>query len=132
MSQIQPLVQSSARAASVTPPGAGEVSGRVVWTVEKVKALGLTTDVATAASILGFGRTLAFDLLRTNEFPVPVLRVGRKLRVPVPGLLALLGATQPGQSEQSGQQSSQEPVSAAGATETSPGRSRPSALPGAR
>ncbi|GLY33414.1 hypothetical protein [Kineosporia sp. NBRC 101731] len=72
--------------------GAGRAE--VVWTVEKVRALGLTTDVATAASILGFGRTLAFDLLRTDDFPVPVLRVGRKLRVPVPGLLARLGADQ--------------------------------------
>ena len=32
-----------------------------VWTVEAVRALGMTTDVTTAAAILGFGRTKAYE-----------------------------------------------------------------------
>ncbi|GAB3259706.1 hypothetical protein [Kineosporia babensis] len=75
--------------------GGERESGSRVWTVESVRALGVTTDLATAASVLGFGRTLAFDLLRKSEFPVPVLRAGRKIRVPVQGLLACLGADVP-------------------------------------
>jgi hypothetical protein len=35
-----------------------------------VRRLGLTTDLPTAAAVLGIGRTLAFDLARTGRFPV--------------------------------------------------------------
>lgn len=84
----------------VTPPGppaemvtpAGQrVDGRTVWTPERVRALGLTTDLTTAAHILGMGRTTAFELLRTGQFPVPVHRYGRRLVVPVAEILRLLG-----------------------------------------
>lgn len=57
-----------------------------------VGRLGMTTDVTTAAQILGIGRTLAFDLLKHDEFPVRVLRIGRRVVVPIPDLLRLLGA----------------------------------------
>jgi hypothetical protein len=63
-----------------------------VWTVESVRALGITTDVQTAGAILGIGRTKAYELARQDEFPVPVIRIGRRIMVPTPGLLALLGA----------------------------------------
>lgn len=69
--------------------------GRVVWTPEKVRALGLTTDVTTAAHILGMGRTTAFELLRSGRFPVPVHRYGRRLVVPVPAILRALGVPDP-------------------------------------
>src|SRR5690349_4588934 len=66
--------------------------GEPVWTPEAVRQLGMTTDVTTAAQILGIGRTLAFDLLKQDKFPVRVLRIGRRVVVPVPDLLRLLGA----------------------------------------
>ncbi len=76
----------------------GQIDGRVVgraegriWTVEAVRQLGMTTDLATAAEILGIGRTLAFDLVRADRFPVKPLRLGRRVVVPVPELLRLLG-----------------------------------------
>jgi hypothetical protein len=53
------------------------------WTEDRVRALGLHTDVATAASILGIGRSTAYDLIRRDNFPVPVVRVGSRIRVPV-------------------------------------------------
>ncbi len=62
------------------------------WTEERVRALGLHTDVATAASILGIGRSTAYELIRRGEFPVPVRRVGTRLRVPVAPLVALFAA----------------------------------------
>ena len=65
---------------------------RRVWTVKAVRQLGMTTDVETAAAIIGIGRTLAYDLVRTDEFPVRLIRLGRRVVVPVSDLLKLLGA----------------------------------------
>jgi hypothetical protein len=62
------------------------------WTPEAVRELGLTTDVATAGAILGIGRSKAYELARNGEFPVTILRVGRRYLVPTSVLLALLGA----------------------------------------
>jgi hypothetical protein len=64
----------------------------VVWTLEAVRALGMTTDVETAAAILGMGRTKAYELAREGAFPVKVLRIGRRYVVPVPAILQLLDA----------------------------------------
>lgn len=61
------------------------------WTPESVKALGLRTDIRTASSALGLGTTTGYNLAKRGEFPVPVLRVGRKYVVPVAGLLAAFG-----------------------------------------
>ncbi len=61
------------------------------WTVEDVRALGLTTDIETAGLILGIGRSRAYTLAKSGEFPVPLIRVGRSYIVPVPAILHLLG-----------------------------------------
>jgi hypothetical protein len=63
-----------------------------VWTVEAVRGLGMTTDVATAAAILGFGRTKAYELAKNGQFPVQTLRIGRRYLVPVSAILRLLDA----------------------------------------
>lgn len=67
---------------------------RRVWSVEQVRALGVRTDLVTAGQVLGIGRTVAYDLARRGEFPVPVVRVGRKYLVPVAALLELLRVSQ--------------------------------------
>jgi hypothetical protein len=51
-----------------------------------------TVGLETAAGVLGIGRTKAYELARTDEFPCPVIKVGHIYRVAVPGLLDLLGA----------------------------------------
>jgi hypothetical protein len=56
-----------------------------------VRALGVTTDLETAAEIMGIGRTLAYELSRSDEFPVRLLRLGRRVVVPVTDLLRYLG-----------------------------------------
>jgi hypothetical protein len=66
--------------------------GEAPWTIEAIYRLGATTDFTTAAHILGIGRTLAFDLLKKDAFPVRVLQLGRRRVVPVPDLLRFLGA----------------------------------------
>lgn len=60
------------------------------WTLAMVEALGVHTDLVTAASILGIGRTKAYDLAQSGQFPTTVLKVGRNYVVPVRPLLALL------------------------------------------
>jgi excisionase family DNA binding protein len=64
----------------------------ITWTPEAVRRLGLTTDVATAAAILGIGRSKAYELAKSGEFPVTIVRVGRRYLVPTSALLTLLGA----------------------------------------
>jgi predicted DNA-binding transcriptional regulator AlpA len=49
-------------------------------------------DVPTAAAVLGIGRSLAYDLVRTDRWPTPVLRVGKLIRIPTAGLRRLLDA----------------------------------------
>lgn len=58
-----------------------------------VGAAGLapTVSVEQAGKMLGIGRTLAYRLAACGELPVPIVRIGRSLRVPTAPLLALLG-----------------------------------------
>ncbi|WP_100446375.1 helix-turn-helix domain-containing protein [Glycomyces xiaoerkulensis] len=72
--------------------GPSSVGTDEVWTVERVKALGVMTNVETAAQILGIGRTVAYRLAKEGDFPVQVLRIGHSYRVPVLRLLEVLGA----------------------------------------
>ena len=62
----------------------------------EVRALPAVVDVVTAAEVLGIGRTVAYELVRTDRFPTPVLRVGRQIKIPTAYLLELLGlSTEP-------------------------------------
>lgn len=60
------------------------------WTAEEFHALGVRTDLVTAASVLGIGRTKAHELARAGEFPVPVLKLGSRYAVPTAPLAAFL------------------------------------------
>ena len=50
-----------------------------------------TVDLMTAAAALGLGRTKAYELARSQQFPCRVIRIGEVYRVPTAGLLQLLG-----------------------------------------
>lgn len=65
------------------------------WTSEAVRALGVYTDLVTAGDLLGMGRTKAHELARTDRFPVPVLRHGRRYIVPVAPIARLLHLAEP-------------------------------------
>jgi predicted site-specific integrase-resolvase len=69
--------------------------GGQVWSEQDIRALGAATDLVTAAAILGIGRSTAHALARAGEFPVPVIRVGHRYRVPVAPILQLLGLDPP-------------------------------------
>lgn len=47
-------------------------------------------DVPHAARLLGIGRTLAYELVRTNQWPSPVIRVGRLIKIPSGPLMELM------------------------------------------
>ena len=52
-------------------------------------ALPPLVDVPTAASVLGIGRTLAYDLVKTGQWPTTVVRIGKLIRIPSAALLRL-------------------------------------------
>jgi excisionase family DNA binding protein len=51
--------------------------------------LPLTLTVEQAGQVLGLGRSAAYEAAASGE--IPVLRFGRRLIVPPPALLAMLG-----------------------------------------
>ena len=62
-------------------------------TREEVLALPSVVDLATAAEVLGLSRSAAYELVRSDDWPTPVLRLGRLIRVPLAPLLVLVGLT---------------------------------------
>jgi excisionase family DNA binding protein len=50
-------------------------------------------DLAHAAALLGVGRTTAYKLVHDNQWPTPVLRLGRLIKIPTQPLLELLAGT---------------------------------------
>jgi hypothetical protein len=72
---------------------AGRPAPPPVWTVDRIRALGAVTDVATAGAIFGMSRSSAYELARTGRLPVPVLRVGSRYRVSVAAILTALGVS---------------------------------------
>lgn len=63
----------------------------VVQAKPKRKSTSKTLDVPAAAELLGVSSRQAYHLIREGEFPVPVLRLGRRVVVPTAPLLAALG-----------------------------------------
>jgi len=69
---------------------------RRAWTPAEVIALGVRTDVPTAGEIIaGLCRDESYRMVQRGEFPVPVLKVGRRLVVPVAPIRQLLGIGSP-------------------------------------
>lgn len=68
-------------------------NGSLQMTVEQARNLPPVVDVPTAAAILGIGRTAAYELIRIGQWPTPILRVGKLIRVPSAPLLVLVGVS---------------------------------------
>ncbi len=62
-------------------------------TQEQILTLPPVVDVPTAAAILGVGRSAAYELIRCGQWPTPVLRLGKLIRVPTAPLLELVGVS---------------------------------------
>lgn len=65
------------------------------WTRQRILALGATTDLATAAAILGISRSAAYKLAARDAFPVPLFRAGAYYRVPTAPILRKLHLESP-------------------------------------
>lgn len=61
----------------------------------RLATLPAVLDVPQAARLLGIGRTLAYELVRTDQWPTPVIRMGRLIKIPSGPLIELMttGAT---------------------------------------
>ncbi|MFN8212148.1 MAG: hypothetical protein U0R27_00700 [Candidatus Nanopelagicales bacterium] len=70
-------------------PGAND-QGSTAMDRPDLDLLPALIDVPTAAAVLGIGRSLAYDLVRTDRWPTPVLRVGKLIRIPTAALRRLL------------------------------------------
>jgi hypothetical protein len=81
---------------STTTPAPSNQSAApsTVWTIDTVRNLGATIDVETAGAILGIGRSKSYELAKAGEFPVRIVRIGRRYLVPTTGILALLNITE--------------------------------------
>ncbi|MFF8419711.1 helix-turn-helix domain-containing protein [Streptomyces sp. NPDC015680] len=53
--------------------------------------LPVAVDLRTAARALGIASTTAYRLIREDDSPCPVLRVGRRYRIPTTELMRALG-----------------------------------------
>jgi excisionase family DNA binding protein len=56
-------------------------------------------DLVQAAALLGVGRTTAYRLVHDAQWPTPVLRLGRLIKIPTQPLLELLAGTTRGSVE---------------------------------
>ncbi|MBQ0906956.1 DNA-binding protein [Micromonospora sp. U21] len=65
------------------------------WTTQRILALEATTDLATAAAILGISRSAAYKLAARDAFPVPLFRAGAYYRVPTAPILRKLHLESP-------------------------------------
>jgi len=59
-------------------------------TRDELLSLPPVLDVPTAGRVLGIGRSLAYELVRTGAWPTTVVRVGKLIRIPTAPLLMLL------------------------------------------
>ncbi len=60
-------------------------------------AVPVVLNVPQAARLLGIGRTLAYELVRTGQWPTPIIRIGRLIRIPASPLFELMSSgTMPG------------------------------------
>jgi hypothetical protein len=66
-------------------------STRQVPTADEIRSWPVTIDVRTAGRAWGMGRDQAYRLAREGSFPVPVLHIGRCLRVTRSTVLKALG-----------------------------------------
>ena len=69
-------------------------------------ALGTSTDVETAGRAFMLSRQQAYDLVKSGQFPCPVLRIGTRWVIPTSGIRRALGVEVPA----GGQHKKQEPT----------------------
>jgi excisionase family DNA binding protein len=74
--------------ATATDPRTGQT--RPANTLDPAASLPAVLDLIDAAALLGLGRTTAYRLVHDGQWPTPVLRLGRLIKIPTQPLLDLL------------------------------------------
>jgi hypothetical protein len=64
---------------------------QIQMSMDELLSLQVSVDLTTAGRAFGLGHTKAFELARQDRFPVRVLHVGRKYRVPRSAIFEALG-----------------------------------------
>ncbi|HKS47405.1 MAG TPA: DNA-binding protein [Amycolatopsis sp.] len=64
---------------------------QIGMTQAELLALPVMIDLVTGGRAFGFGRTKTYELARTGQFPVKVLRLGGSYRVATADVLRALG-----------------------------------------
>jgi excisionase family DNA binding protein len=67
--------------------------GRPATRVDPAVPLPAVLDLVHAAALLGVGRTTAYKLVHDQQWPTPVLRLGRLIKIPTQPLLELLAGS---------------------------------------
>jgi hypothetical protein len=86
----QPTI-SAATTAVQAPSASGPLAHR--GTLGEHADLPAVLDLQAAAKMLGVGRTTAYRLVHDDQWPTPVLRLGRLIKIPTRPLLELLAGT---------------------------------------
>lgn len=60
-------------------------------TKDDVLALPPSVDLPTACKALGIGKATGYRLVAAGDFPCPVVRLGKAIRVPAAGIHRVLG-----------------------------------------
>lgn len=63
--------------------------------ISELYALPAAVDLMTAAKALNMGRTMAYELAKSGDFPCRVIRYGDTYRVPTAEILRLLNVPLP-------------------------------------
>lgn len=61
---------------------------------DEVMALPPSVSLQTACKALGISKATGYRLMKANEFPVAVVRMGRTIRIPTSGIHRVLGLDQ--------------------------------------
>ena len=89
---MAPTTASPSTSASSRPARPG--TSRPPSALDPAVPLPAVLDLIQAAALLGVGRTTAYRLVHDGQWPTPVLRLGRLIKIPTQPLLELLaGAT---------------------------------------
>jgi predicted DNA-binding transcriptional regulator AlpA len=73
------------------PEPAHETRGPAAMTTAEVLDLPPSVDLETACRAFRISPATGYRLVKSNDFPCPVVRLGRAIRVPKTGLLRVLG-----------------------------------------
>jgi len=84
---------TAAPSTSMTTPAAQPGTSRPASALNPAVRLPAVLDLVEAAALLGVGRTTAYRLVHDGQWPTPVLRLGRLIKIPTQPLLELLAGT---------------------------------------